>query len=124
MGGRVVRRHELTDQAWAEIAPLLPVGGRPGGQWADHRRVVNGILWKLATGVPWRDLPERYGPWQTCYERFRRWQADGTWQRLLAHAQTKSDAIGEVDWEVVVDATIVRAHQHAAGARKGDPAAT
>jgi transposase len=120
----VVRRHELTDQAWAEIAPLLPAGRRPGGQWADHRRVVNGILWKLATGVPWRDLPERYGPWQTCYERFRRWQADGTWQQLLAHAQTSSDAVGEVDWEVVVDATVVRAHQHAAGARKGDPAPT
>jgi transposase len=120
----VVRRHELTDQAWAEIAPLLPVNGWPGGQWADHRQVLNGILWKLSTGVPWRDLPERYGPWQTCYERFRRWQADGTWQRLLAHAQTRSDAVGEVDWEVVVDATIVRAHQHAAGARKGDPAAT
>jgi transposase len=97
----VVRRHELTDQAWAQIAPLLPAGGRPGGQWADHRRVLNGILWKLATGVPWRDLPERYGPWQTCYERFRRWQADGTWQRLLAHAQTRSDAVGEVDWDVV-----------------------
>ena len=77
----MVRRHELTDQAWAGIAPLLPPTGRPGRQWADHRRVVNGILWKLATGVPWRDLPERYGPWQTCYERFRRWQADGTWQR-------------------------------------------
>jgi transposase len=120
----VVRRHELTDQAWAEIASLLPPGGRPGGQWADHRQVINGILWKLATGVPWRDLPERYGPWQTCYDRFRRWQADGTWQRLLAHAQTKSDAVGEVDWEVVVDATIVRAHQHAAGARKGDLATT
>jgi transposase len=81
---------------------------------------ANGILWKLATGVPWRDLPERHGPWQTCYERFRRWQADGTWQRLLAHARTRSDAVGEVDWEVVVDATIVRAHQHAAGARKGN----
>jgi transposase len=94
----VVRRHELTDHAWAEIAPLLPSNGRPGGQWAEHRRAVNGILWKLATGVPWRDLPERYGPWQTCYERFRRWQADGTWQRLLAHAQTRSDAVSEVDW--------------------------
>jgi transposase len=114
----VVRRHELTDQAWAELAPLLPGNGRPGGQWADHRTVVNGILWKLATGVPWRDLPERYGPWQTCYERFRRWQADGTWDRLVAQAQTKSDAVGEIDWDVSVDATIVRAHQHAAGARK------
>jgi transposase len=121
----VVRRHELTDQAWAQIAPLLPPQhGRAGGQWADHRRVINGILWKLATGVPWRDLPERYGPWQTCYERFRRWQRDGTFKRLLAHAQTKSDAAGEVDWDVLVDATIVRAHQHAAGARKGEPAAT
>jgi len=100
------------------------VGGRPGGQWAAHRRVVNGILWKLATGVPWRDLPERYRPWQTCYEWFRRWQADGTWQRLLAHAQTHSDAVEEVDWEVVVDATILRAHQHAAGAQKGDPGPT
>ena len=62
----MVRRHELTDQAWTQITPLLPPGGRPGGQWADHRRVVNGILWTLAAGVPWRDLPERYGPWQTC----------------------------------------------------------
>ena len=104
--------------------PAAAPTGRPGGQWANHRQVINGILWKLATGVPWRDLPERYGPWQTCYERFRRWQADGTWQRLLAHAQTRSDAVGEVDWEVVVDATVVRAHQHAAGARKGDSAAT
>src|ERR687887_2826352 len=98
-GGRVVRRPEFTDQAWTAIQPLLPSTACPGGQWADHRRVVNGILWKLSTGVPWRDLPERYGPWQTCYERFRRWQADGTWQRLLAHAQTRPHAVGEVDWQ-------------------------
>jgi transposase len=120
----VVRRHELTDQAWAEIAPQLPPGGRRGGQGADHRRVLNGHPMEAGHRVPWRDLPQRYGPWQTCYERFRRWQADGTFKRLLAHAQTKSDAVGEVDWDVVVDATIVRAHQHAAGARKGVPAAT
>jgi transposase len=87
----VVRRHELTDQAWAQVAPLLPSTGRPGGQWADHRRVVNGILWKLATGVPWRDLPERYGPWQTCYERFCRWQADGIW---AAAAGPRPDPLG------------------------------
>ncbi len=119
----MVRRHELTDQAWARIAPLLPANGRPGGQWVEHRRVVNGILWKLSTGGP--GVPARpLWAWQTCYQRFRRWQADGTRQRLLAHAQTRSDAVGEVDWEVVVDATIVRAHQHAAGARKGDPATT
>jgi len=113
----VVGRGELTDQAWAVIEPLLPANRRSGGQWADHRRTINGILWRLRTGAPWRDLPERYGPWQTCYERFRRWQQDGTWDRLLAHAQTRSDAIGQVEWTISVDATINRAHQHAAGAR-------
>jgi transposase len=114
----VVGRGELTDQAWAVIEPLLPPNRRSGGQWADHRRTINGILWRLRTGAPWRDVPERYGPWQTCYERFRRWQADGTWDRLVATAQTKSDAVGELDWDISIDATIVRAHQHAAGARK------
>jgi hypothetical protein len=78
----------------------------------------------LATGVPWRDLRERYGPWQTCMSggsvAGRRMGPGSGW----AHAQTRSDAVGEVDWDVVVDATIVWAHQHAAGARKGDPAAT
>jgi transposase len=64
----MVKRGEITDRAWASIAPLLPEYGQPGGRWRDHRTVVNGILWKLRTGSPWRDLPERYGPWQTCYE--------------------------------------------------------
>jgi transposase len=80
--------------------------------------VINGILWKLRTGAPWRDLSERYGPWQTCHDRYVRWRRDGTWDRLLAHAQTKSDAIGEVEWTVSVDSSVVRAHQHAAGARR------
>ena len=115
----MVRRHELTDQAWAEIAPLLPRTGRPGGQWADHRQVINGILWKLSTGVPWRDLPERYGPWETVYKRFARWQTDGTWARIEASLQTQADGVGELHWDAQVDSTVVRAHQHAAGARKG-----
>ena len=114
----MVRRGELTDAAWEQIAPLLPENGRRGKQWKDHRQVVNGIFWKIRAGAPWRDLPERYGPWQTCYDRFARWRRDGTWDRLLAHAQTKSDAVGHVEWEVSVDSTIVRAHQHAAGARR------
>jgi transposase len=114
----MVRRGEITDEAWGRIAPLLPAAGRRGGRWKDHRRVVNGILWKLRTGAPWRDLPERYGPWQTCYDRFVRWRRDGTWDRLLAQAQIKSDVVGEVEWEVSVDSTVVRAHHHAAGARK------
>ncbi len=116
MGG--VGRGELTDRAWAVIAPLLPAVGGRGKPWADHRRVINGILWKLRTGSPWRDLPERYGPWQTGHARLVRWRRDGTWDRLLAHAQTASDAAGEVVWEVSIDSTVVRAHQHAAGARK------
>jgi len=98
----VVGRGELTDAAWAVIAPLLPRTGGRGKPWADHRRVISGILWKLRTGAPGRDLPARYGPWD----------------RLLAHAQTKSDAVGEVEWEASLDSTTVRAHQHAAGARK------
>ena len=63
----MVKKGKLTDEAWARIAPLLPEYGRRGGRWRDHREVVNGILWRLRTGAPWRDLPERYGPWQTCY---------------------------------------------------------
>ena len=114
----MVRRGELKDEAWDRIAPLLPENGRRGKQWKDHRVVVEGILWKLRTGAPWRDLPSRYGPWQTCYDRFVRWRRDGTWDRLLAHAQAKGDAVGEVEWLVSVDSTVARAHQHAAGARK------
>ena len=115
----MVRRHELTDAAWARIEPLLPVNTGPGGRWRDHRQVINGILWKIRTGADWRDIPERYGPWQTLYQRFRRWSTDGTWDRLLARVQTHDDAIGAVDWSAVcVDSTIVRAHQYAAGARK------
>ncbi len=119
----MVGRGELTDAAWTQIEPLLPVRGRRGGQWQDHRRVINGILWKLRTGAPWRDVPDRYGPWQTCYDRFNRWRRDGTWDRLLTHVQTKSDAVGEVVWEVSIDSTVIRAHQHAVGARRQPSAA-
>ncbi len=80
--------------------------------------MVNAILWKLRTGAPWRDLPERYGPWKTAHERLRRWTADGTWQRILDHAIVKDDAVGSVEWVISVDSSHVRAHQHAAGARK------
>lgn len=114
----MVGRGELTEAAWAQLAPQLPAGKRRGRPWRDHRLIVNGVLWKLRTGAPWRDLPERYGPWQTVYDRFVRWRRDGTWDRLLQQAQTTSDAVGDVVWEVSLDSTTVRAHQHAAGARK------
>src|SRR3712207_5380695 len=114
----MVGRGEITDKAWERMTPLLPENGQRGGQWQDHRKVVNGILWKLRTGAPWRNLPERYGPWQTCYDRFVRWSRDGTRHRLMAHTQTKSDAVGEVEWEVSVDSTVARPSEHPAGARK------
>jgi transposase len=101
----------------ARIEPLLPAPGRRSGRWRDHRQVVNGILWKLRTGAPWRDIPERYGPWKTCHERLRRWSADGTWDRLLAQVQVHDDR-QPVEWVLYVDSTVVRAHQHSAGARK------
>jgi transposase len=75
---------ELTDQALARVQPLLPADSRRGKPWRDHRQVLGGIMWKLHTGRPWRDVPERFGPWQTCYSRLRRWQADGTWPKVWA----------------------------------------
>jgi transposase len=115
----MVGRGELTEEAWSAMAPLLPQSeGRGGGQWRDHRTVINGILWKLRTGAPWRDLPERYGPWQTCADRLYRWRRDRTWDRILACVQTRSDAVGGIAWEVSVDSSTARAHQHASGARR------
>jgi transposase len=116
-----MRRHELTDRQWSALAPLLPPErprtGRPN---VDHRQIINGIVWKLATGVPWRDVPERYGSWSTLYSRFRRWRLAGVWDRVLAALQTRADAAGDLDWTVhFVDGTVIRAHQHAAGAKGG-----
>nr|WP_246250097.1 IS5 family transposase [Actinomadura litoris] len=88
----MVGRHELTDAQWAVIEPLLPVNGKPGGRWSDHRRVINGILFRARTGVPWPDLPERFGNWKSVYDRHRRWSADGTWQRILSALQIEADA--------------------------------
>jgi transposase len=100
------------------LEPLLPrsVMGRPR---SDDRRVLNGIVWKFRAGAPWRDVPERYGSWGSLHTRFRRWAKDGTFTRMLQAAQARADAAGDIDWLVSVDSTIVRAHQHAAGAPKG-----
>src|SRR3954453_2990820 len=117
---RLMGRFDLTDRQWERLEPLLPPRrprtGRPN---EDHRRILNGIVWVLRTGAPWRDLPERYGPVGTVSSRFHRWRAAGVWQSILAALQAEADANGEVDWALhLVDPTIVRAHQHAAGARR------
>ncbi|MFI1018198.1 IS5 family transposase [Streptomyces sp. NPDC020965] len=111
-------RGDLTNAEWGRLESFLPPGGARGGRWSDHRRVINGVLYRVRTGVQWRDLPERFGPWETVYKRHRRWSADGTWKMLLSRVQAGEDAVGGIDWDVSVDSTVVRAHQHAAGARK------
>lgn len=109
----------LSDQAWELIKPLLPSSeGLRGGRWRDHRVVIEAIAWRYRTGSPWRDLPECFGPWQTAWKRLDRWTRDGTWDRLLAAMQTDADAAGELEWIAAVDSSVVRAHQHAAGARR------
>ncbi|MEV0305921.1 IS5 family transposase [Streptomyces prasinus] len=115
----MVRRHELTDQEWELLALLIPraATGRPG---VEDRRVINGMVYKIRTGISWRDLPERYGPWQTVYTRFRRYAIDGVFTRALQQIQARVDAAGDIDWLVQIDSTIIRAHQHAAATgRKG-----
>jgi len=86
----------------------------------SDRQVINGMVYKIRTGISWRDLPERYGPWQTVYTRFRRYALEGMFTRALQHIQARADAAGDIDWLVQIDSTIVRAHQHAAATgRKG-----
>jgi transposase len=85
--------------------------------------VINGVLHRVRTGVQWRDLPDRFGPWKTVHKRHLQWSADGTWERLLQQVLAVADAGGTVDWDVSVDSTVMRAHQHAAGARKAPPPA-
>ena len=113
------RRHELSDDEWALVEPLLPPQRTRGTHYRDHRTLLDAMLYRLHTGVPWRDLPERYGPWQTAYSRFRRWSRDGTWDRLLAALQRDLDAAGGIDWTLFcIDGSSVRAHRAAAGAGK------
>ncbi|MGW2376000.1 IS5 family transposase [Kitasatospora sp. NPDC001683] len=112
-------RGDLSVTHWAVLELLLPRGvkaGRPPVH--TKRQLINGIRFRTRTGIPWRDLPERYGPWETVYGLFRRWQRDSTWHRILEQLQARADAKGLITWDISVDSTIARAHQHAAGARK------
>ncbi|MER7214095.1 IS5 family transposase [Streptomyces eurythermus] len=114
----------LTDAQWARIEPLLPDRTpKRGGRWRDHREVIDAIAFKFQTGTQWVHLPEKYGNWRGVYNRLRMWAVDGTWERVFTTLMAQADADEDLGWAVSVDSTIVRAHQHAAGARKkGAPA--
>lgn len=117
-----MHRHELSDAQFARLAPLLPHPrhhGKAGRPWLPHRDVVNGILWVLRTGAPWRDLPERYGKWNSIYTRFKRWRRDGTWTRIYSKLLDARDDQGRLDHDLwCIDGTVVRAARCAGGARR------
>ena len=111
-----MRRYEISDLDWARIQPLLK--GKPGDvgrSGNDNRLFVNAVVWMARSGAAWRDLPERYGPWDSVYQRFRRWAKSGHWQIIFEALQEP-----DLDW-TMIDSTIVRAHQQAAGQKKVRP---
>lgn len=117
----MTNRGDLTNEQWERLAPLLPPQKAKVGRPAeDHRRIIDGILWKVRTGAPWRDVPERYGPWSTLASRLRRWRLAGIWDRIFAAAQERADAEGRLDWDLqFMDGSSMRAHQQAAGGKGG-----
>ncbi|VFA91255.1 Transposase and inactivated derivatives [Nocardia farcinica] len=115
----VAGRADLTDAQWARLVPLLPrpkKAGRPP-MWTK-RQLIDGIRWRTRVGCPWRDVPPQYGSWSAVYGLFRRWQRGGVWWLIVKMLQVFADATGSIGWQVSVDSTIMRAHQHAAGARR------
>lgn len=103
---------------WDRIEPLMPADPVRGRRWADHRRTLEAIAWKYRTNSPWRDLPDEFGSFQTTHKRLIRWAVDGTWEKTFAAVLAAADADDDIDWTLSVDSTVVRAHQHAAGACK------
>ena len=111
-------RHDLTDEEWNAMRNFLPKQrtGRRGRPWADHRRTINGILWVLCVGAPWRDLPENYGKWQTVYKRFRNWSQQGIWDRIWQATLKRVDGRSKLDRSLwCVDGSLVRAHHSCVG---------
>ena len=111
-----MHRHELTDAEWKRIEALLPPRPGPRSRRGD-RDFINAVIWRVKTGVPWRDLPERFGAWKTVYNRFTRWAKRGHWERIFKALAIEVDETGSL-----LDATIVRAHQDAAGGKGGSDA--
>ena len=113
-----MHHHELSDEQWELIADMFPSNqAKEGGQWKDHRTILNGMFWRLYAGVPWRDLPERYGPWKTVYGRFNRYRKEGVFDQILERLQVRLDKEGFIDWNLFcIDGSNVRATRAAAGA--------
>src|SRR5258708_4019756 len=111
-------RHELTDGPWELVQDLFPAQGR-GGKWEDHRTLLNGVMWRLRTGAPRRDGPDRFGKWPTVYHRFSTLRRDGLLDGILERLQQTLDAAGLIETDLwCIDGTNVRASRSAAGARK------
>jgi transposase len=121
-----MKRHELTDEQWALVDPYLPLStARTGRPPRDRRTLLNAVFWILCTGAPWRDLPERFGPWQTAYDHFCNWRRTGVFASIIEVLQVKLDDHGYIDWELwCVDGSNVRAARAAAGAEKKVSTAT
>lgn len=121
-----MKRHEVTDEQWELIYPILPKRtAKTGRRPSDPRVMLNGILWILRTGSPWRDLPERFGPWQTVYDHFSNWRNKGVYDRILEALHIRLDADGAIDWDLwCIDGSSVRASRAAAGASKKAAAGT
>lgn len=114
----VLRANEISDALWTVIEPVLPsLAVRRGRPWNDHRLTLEGIVWRFRTGSPWRDLPEYFGAWQSIWERHRRWSDDGTYVRMFAAVRAAvPEREEQLERLLSIDSTVVRAHQHAAGA--------
>lgn len=110
----MVWRDVISDEAWAVLRPLFPPVKATGRPPVDRRTLVEATAWRFGTGAPWRDLPERFGSWNTIYRNVNRWSADGAWARVLEQVQAIARGQGELDWVALIDSTIVRVHQHGA----------
>ena len=112
-----MRRHALTDEQWARLKPILPKPKRGPQSTRGDRLFIDAVLYRAKTGIPWRDLPERFGPWKSVYNRFANWARKGHWETIFRELQYEVDEIGSI-----VDASVIRAHQDAAGGKGGSDA--
>ena len=117
----MTRTEVLSDEMWAQIEPVLPaLKGLMGRPMREHRPLVEVAIYRYRTGIAWRDLPAKFGPWQTVWKQHHRFSTDGTWDKVLTALQAQADARGEIDWRLSVDSTIARVHQHGATAARSN----